>query len=174
MTGCEPSLRQSGDHEEFERLYRAEQARLLKFLIYCGAHSADAADASQHAWVEVYRRWDRVSMMEAPDAYLRKTALNEWKRLASRPRQDRGRAVQGGWIDLNSAEDIYDKEDVKTVLEIFAMLPERQRQVMAWLYDGYSYQEISEHLGMKLSTVRSTIRHAKSTLIRGLSMREEG
>jgi RNA polymerase sigma-70 factor (ECF subfamily) len=174
VTSCESSLPQSGSQAEFEQFYRAEQANLLKFLIYRGAHPADAADASQHAWVEVYRRWDRVSHMAYPGAYIRQIASNEWKRLNSRPQQDRDRAAQGGWIDLAAVEDIYDKEDVKTVLEILATLPERQREVMAWLYDGYSSQEIAERLKMQPSTVRSTIRHARSTLIRGLGLGEEG
>jgi RNA polymerase sigma-70 factor (ECF subfamily) len=100
--------------------------------------------------------------------------LNEWRRLSGRPRRDGDRAVRGGWIDVVAVYDVYYKDDVRPVSEGLAALPERQRQVMAWLYDGYSPPEIAEHLGMKPASVRSNIRHARKTLVRVLALGEEG
>jgi DNA-directed RNA polymerase specialized sigma24 family protein len=45
---------------------------------------------------------------------------------------------------------------------------------MAWLYDGYSPREIAEHLGLNAASVRSSIRHARETLVRDLGLGEEG
>lgn len=174
MRGGESSLRRPESREdEFEQLYRNEQVRLLRFLAYHGAHPEDAADASHDAWVEVLFRWNQVSRYASPDAYLRKIALNKWRRLSGRPQKDRDRAVKGGWVDL-AAFDIYNKEDVKEVLESLAALPDRQRHVMAWYYDGYSPKEIAEHLGMNIDTVRSHMRHARKTLVKSLELGEEG
>jgi RNA polymerase sigma factor (sigma-70 family) len=149
---------------ELERFYRAELPRVLRFLAFRGAQPADAADAAHHAIVGVCVRWAQVREMERPAAYLRRVADNEWKRLDRRRRLDVRRAVAGQWIDLETVEDLYGRDDVKVVLMSLAALPERQRQVMAWLYDGYTVEEIAEQLGMKVSTVRSTVRHARKKL----------
>jgi RNA polymerase sigma-70 factor (ECF subfamily) len=138
--------------------------KLLRFLAFRGAQPADAADAAQQAFVEVLLRWDRVRGMDHPTGYLRRAAAHHWVRLNERPRRDVERAVAGRWIDLTVVEDVYGRHDVKVVLESLAALPDRQRQVMAWLYDGYSEEEIAQHLGMKVSTVRSTVRHGRARL----------
>ena len=70
-------------------IYRAELPRLIRFLAFHGASPADAADAAQDALIKVYQRLDRVRTMKAPGAYLRKIALNEWKRLRDVPVADR-------------------------------------------------------------------------------------
>jgi RNA polymerase sigma factor (sigma-70 family) len=158
---------------ELEQFYRAELPKLLRFLAFVGAQPADAADASHQAMVEVCVRWAQVREMERPTAYLRRVAENEWKRLGRRLRQDVRHAVAGRWIDLAVVEDLYGRDDVKVVLKSLAVLPDRQRQVMAWLYDGYTVEEIAEQLGMKASTVRSTVRHAREKL-RSLGIGEEG
>jgi RNA polymerase sigma factor (sigma-70 family) len=102
--------------------------------------------------------------MDHPAGYLRRIAANHWVRLNDRAVQDVERAVAGRWIELTMVEDVYGQHDVKLVLASLAALPDRQRQVMAWLYDGYSEEEIAEHLGMKVNTVRSTVRHGRAKL----------
>ena len=126
------------DRDEFERFYRATQPKLLKFLIFKGACPADAADASQHAWEQVYRRWDRVSHMEFPYGYLRTTAWNALKDLKSRPRHHDDEAAEERWIDLSAVDAACAKEEVSSVLRSLNALPERQRTVIALLYDGFS------------------------------------
>jgi RNA polymerase sigma-70 factor (ECF subfamily) len=149
---------------EFDQFYRAEVSRLVRFLALRGAQPADAADAAHQAFVEVFLRWDRVRRMGHPAGYLRRIAANHWMRLQGRPVQDVERAVAGRWIELTMVEDVYGRHEVKEVLASLAALPDRQRQVMAWLYDGYSEEEIAEHLGMKVNTVRSTVRHGRAKL----------
>jgi len=148
---------------EFDRFYRDEPPKLLRFLIFCGALPDDAADAAQQAFLEILLR-GRVREMGHPASYLRRVAYNEWTKLNRRLEQDIKHAVAGCWIDLTVVEDVYGRDDVKVVLESLAELPDRQRQVMAWLYDGYSEKEIAEQIGMKVSTVRSTVRHARTKL----------
>ena len=145
-------------------IYRAELPRLIRFLAFHGASPADAADAAQDALIKVYQRLDRVRTMKAPGAYLRKIALNEWKRLRDVPVADRDHVSKAGWIDLGAADDVYGKDDIQVVLDSLAALPGQQRQVMAWLYDGYTAKEIAAQLDMKANTVRSNIRHAKAKL----------
>lgn len=56
------------------------------------------------------------------------------------------------------------ESEVEVVLRFFRTLPPAQQQVMAWLFDGYETWEIAENAGMKVSTVRSNMRHAREHL----------
>jgi RNA polymerase sigma factor (sigma-70 family) len=65
--------------------------------------------------------------------------------------------------------DIETFEKRHQILQLLERLAPRQRQVMAWIYDGSSLGETAEELGMKVSTVRSTLRHARAALDRMLN-----
>jgi RNA polymerase sigma-70 factor (ECF subfamily) len=52
------------------------------------------------------------------------------------------------------------------VIEQLGLLPPRQRQVMAWTFDGYTPAEIAEELGLSSATVRGSMRKARNTLAR--------
>ncbi len=67
---------------------------------------------------------------------------------------------------MEVVQDVYQQSEVQMVLNAMSKLPARQRQVMAWYYDGYSAVEIAENLGMPVATVRSNLRHARETLRR--------
>jgi RNA polymerase sigma-70 factor (ECF subfamily) len=148
----------------FETFYRDELPGLLRFLVHSGASVVDACDAGQHAFVETYSRWDRVRKMDAPEAYLRTCAVNELRRLVTRPRTDRERAIRGGWLDQTAIEDLDHEQEVNAVLLALAALPARQRQVMAWHYDGYRPREIARLMEMRPETVRTTLRDARAAL----------
>ncbi|MBQ1019857.1 sigma-70 family RNA polymerase sigma factor [Micromonospora sp. D93] len=51
--------------------------------------------------------------------------------------------------------------------EAVQKLPQRQRQVLAWSFEGYEPTEIAEHLRMTLEAVRSSLYKGRQKL-RGL------
>jgi RNA polymerase sigma factor (sigma-70 family) len=55
-------------------------------------------------------------------------------------------------------------EEQRQVLRLLRALPEQQRTVLALYYDGLSYEEIADLLGISPATVRSHLRHARKTL----------
>jgi RNA polymerase sigma-70 factor (ECF subfamily) len=146
---------------EFTAFYTAELPGLLTFLGRWGAQPADAADAAQEAFIELRMRWVGIRKRRA---YLRQVAKNYLIGLAKRPRRDVEHAVRGRWIDLEAVEAVYGATEVALVMQSLARLPGRQRQVLAWFYDGYSIPEIAAELGMSRSTVRSNLRHARERL----------
>jgi RNA polymerase sigma-70 factor (ECF subfamily) len=147
---------------DFDSFYRAEFRPVMKFLLWLGATVPDAADACGHAFTEVFARWDSI---QQPARYVRRVARNEWTRLAERPRTDAERAYRASWA-IEVVEDAYYQEEVQRVLAALSKLPPRQREVMAWHYDGYGAAEIADLLDMKVETVYSNLRHAKNTLRR--------
>jgi RNA polymerase sigma-70 factor (ECF subfamily) len=54
------------------------------------------------------------------------------------------------------------------VLQVLRLLPYRQRQVMAWTYDGYTPAEIATFLNLDAGAVRASLHKARETLKRQL------
>jgi DNA-directed RNA polymerase specialized sigma24 family protein len=69
-----------------------------------------------------------------------------------------------GKIEFSSEE--------QTVLEALAGLPHRQRDAMAWHFDGFTPAEIAEMLGTNSAAVRLSLARARRNLARRLDMAE--
>jgi RNA polymerase sigma-70 factor (ECF subfamily) len=69
---------------------------------------------------------------------------------------------------LISAEDAYEIEERHTFLSAIRSLPLRQRMIMAYIYDGFTTNEIAAQLNMSPATVRSNLRHARAVLTQRL------
>jgi RNA polymerase sigma-70 factor (ECF subfamily) len=55
-------------------------------------------------------------------------------------------------------------EQQHEVLRLLKHLPPRQRQVLAWTFDGYTPSEIAEELAINSEAVRSSLKLARRTL----------
>jgi RNA polymerase sigma-70 factor (ECF subfamily) len=55
-------------------------------------------------------------------------------------------------------------EQRHTVMRLLDLLPARQRQVMAWTYDGATPAEIADSLKISSDAVRSNLRKARIAL----------
>lgn len=60
--------------------------------------------------------------------------------------------------------DIDALEQRHTVLRLLNRLPPRQRQVMAWTYDGATPTEIAQALRITPEAVRASLKKARATL----------
>lgn len=155
------------DADDFEIFYTTEHVSLVLFLHKQGASWEDAWDFTQHAFLEAYRRWDKISN---PRAWLRTTASHAYWRQKHREIEDVMRAVRAGclprpyWSNLNLADE------QKKVYEAIASLPPRQREVMAWAYDGYAPTEIAECIDLSPAAVRSNLHQARTKLKRLLAL----
>ena len=86
---------------------------------------------------------------------------------AHRACHDEPRAeIPGPLLEPGSAADeaaLLGAEQVR-VLEVLRLLPYRQRQVLAWVYDGYTPAEIATILNLDSGTVRASLHKARETL----------
>ncbi|WP_084557636.1 sigma-70 family RNA polymerase sigma factor [Couchioplanes caeruleus] len=60
-------------------------------------------------------------------------------------------------------------EQSRRIVAAIQELPPRQRQIMAWTYDGYAPAEIAEELDITPEAVRSSLRKARRSLIERLT-----
>jgi RNA polymerase sigma-70 factor (sigma-E family) len=142
-------------------------ARLDALLRYAMALSCDphlAQDVVQEALLRAQVRWARISAMDHPAAYVKKMVTNEY--LSWRRRKAR-RDVAMSQLELVSetTDPIANYDQRDAMLARIAQLTRKQRAaVVLRYYEGCDDPEIAEILGCGVTTVRSHISRAISTL----------
>jgi RNA polymerase sigma-70 factor (ECF subfamily) len=149
--------------EAFTVFYRGAAPKLVAFLRWHGARLPDAADCAQEALTLAFRQW---STLRHPYAWCRQVASRLYARrvgtLHEHPVDDLDSAAGSPLIAPETHLD--DLEQRHTVLALLDQLPPRQRQVMAWTYDGATPTEIAEALQITPEAVRSNLYKARTAL----------
>ena len=151
----------ASDRIAFEQFYRTEIAALVGFLLYLGGSPADAADAAQAAMIEAFRGW---ATIRHPKAWVRTVASRAHFRRLARVEEVTTAEVAEPSPLLPRPSAIAEWEQRHEVLRLIRLLPPRQRQVMAWTFDGYTPTEIAEALELDPATVRQNLRKARLAL----------
>jgi RNA polymerase sigma factor (sigma-70 family) len=155
---------------EFAEFYKQNVPRLVAFLRWQGASVPDATDCVQETMTQAYRRWSTIQhhyawcRQVAPRLYVRKLASLE-EPIADT--ETTGSPLLAANTDLDSFEQRHH------ILRLLEQLPLRQRQVMAWTYDGCTPTEIAKELTMTPEAVRSSLKKARTTLRQLLKETEE-
>jgi RNA polymerase sigma factor (sigma-70 family) len=133
--------------------------RLVRYLMKCFGDSdmRDAADAAHNAFVELFTKWDTV---RSPRAWLRTVAFRQMLRQnasAEYPldvlRQEPGTVPASARLEL--------REETQAVLHGLRQLPLAQRQVLALIYDEFSYGEIAQIMSISQAAVRKNAERAR-------------
>ena len=148
---------------EFTAFYRETAPRLVAFLRWQGASVPDAADCAQEALTQAFRQW---STLRNPRAWCRLVASRLYARqvatLREHPADDLDCAA--GAPLLAPGTSVAELESRHTVLALLKDLSPRQRQVVAWTYDGATPAEIADALQITDAAVRSNLYKARTTL----------
>ena len=143
----------------WEDLYKAEMPRLVRYLMKCFGDSdmRDAADAAHNAFAELFANWDAV---RSPRAWLRTVAFRQMLRQNARAeypldilRQEPTAVSASARLEL--------REETQAVLHGLRQLPLAQRQVLALIYDEFSYAEITQITGTSEAAVRKNAERAR-------------
>ncbi|MFJ1543298.1 RNA polymerase sigma factor [Micromonospora chalcea] len=158
------------EEEAFSDFYRGFIKPLVRFLVWKGVPLADAAEAAQEAMIDALRQWRRIV---APEAWVRLVASRKAiRKLASVEEAPAEDLAEVSPLLRVSPDDAVRWEEEQKVLRMLDALPARQRQVMAWTYDGYKPAEIAELLQLDPAAVRSTLRKARRALAARIGVEE--
>jgi len=147
---------------EFTAFYTTSVPRLVAFLRCQGVPLPDAADCVQAAMAQCYRRW---SAIDAPYTWCRVAASRLYARRISRILEDPVEDVEQSGRPLLTADlDIAEFEHRHDFLRLLDQLPLRQRQVLAWTYDGATPTEIANKLRITPDAARASLTKARATL----------
>lgn len=149
------------DRKIFTEFYRASAPRLVAFLCWQGAPLADAAECAQEALTRCYQRWSSITQHHA---WCRLVASRLYaRRLASLEQPAEGISTLGSPL-ITPATDLQALEARHETLRLLELLPSRQRQVMAWTFDGATPTEIAEVLKITPEAARASLKKARATL----------
>jgi RNA polymerase sigma-70 factor (sigma-E family) len=147
---------------DFDSFYRSESTRLGRalFLLIGDVHLAE--DLAQEAMVRVYERWRKVRIMDSPDGYLYRVALNlhrsRLRRLVVQAR--RRPAPSAAPLDPARSLEVHDQ-----LGRALASLPVKQREAVVlveWM--GMSAEEAARVLKIEPVSVRVRLSRARAAL----------
>ncbi|MEU7615359.1 sigma-70 family RNA polymerase sigma factor [Micromonospora rifamycinica] len=154
--------------QEFSEFYRAEYRTLLQAAMYAGANKHQADEATATAMREVMRRWDR---LDRPLAYARRAVISNFLKEKTRSLDRiRRRQVekQAGTVESREDPGMTVWEDREWVMQMLNSLPPGQRDVMAFIVDGFTPTEIAALLGRSPAAIRQSLHHARLRLTKAL------
>jgi RNA polymerase sigma-70 factor (sigma-E family) len=140
---------------DFAGFVQQRSDRLLRSAwLLTGGDWALAEDLAQTALAEVWRRWDRVAQMDAPDAYAHKIMVNTFLRWRGR----RWTAeISTGRLPETAADSGFATVDTRESLRLaLVQLTARQRAVITLRYfEDRTEAETAEIMGVSVGTVKS-------------------
>lgn len=154
----------------FSDFYRHSVPSLVGFLMWHGADLSEASDIAQETMERAWRDWEHI---REPRAWTRVVASREYGRRRASLNESPVDVQSGQHPLLSTDVDIEAFSERHEVLRLLAALPLRQRQVLAWTYDGFSPTEIAEQLTMTTDAVRSSLFKARRSLAKLLNGRPD-
>lgn len=160
----------NGDTQAFAKIVDAYQGRLLCFAVRFLGDSDAAQDATQEAFLRLWRLRARYEPRGCLPAYLLRTIRSvclDYTR-AAQPWERLGAECESA---APSPEALAEQKSLAdAVAQAVLSLPEGQRAVFILSqYEGLSYAEIADALGCPVGTVASRKHQALETLRRKLS-----
>jgi len=164
---------QAGDKQAFNRLVLLYQARIYNLALGYVKTTDEAKDLSQDIFVTVYRSLPTLREATKFSAWLNQLALNHCRN-RYRKLQRRGFFTSTSTDDIivpaltstNTPERNMEKDErIKLVRTAISAMPETEKEIII-LRDlqDFTYDEISEALGLPLGTVKSKLNRARHTL----------
>ena len=125
----------------------------------------DAQDVLQNSFVDVFTKLDRFRNESTIGAWIKRIVIN------NSINHIKKKKINTEWLDekmdvipeVSSAEDL--QYDVAGVKKAVAKLPEGYRVIFSmYAFEGYDHSEISDILGISLSTSKSQYSRAKQKI----------
>jgi RNA polymerase sigma factor (sigma-70 family) len=149
------------NRDGFASFFHQRYGSTVVLLMTMGASRADAEEIAQETMIAAWQKW---LVIREPAAWVRTTATRKlWKRnhqqVATTPLDENTAQLPVSEPDLAVFS-----EEQQQVLRRLRRLPPAQRMVAALYYDGLTAEEIAVTTGKPATTVRSHLRHARTTL----------
>ena len=151
---------------QFEAFY-SERYRFLVGVVYAlTGNRWVAEDLTQEAFLRAHRDWDRVRMTDAPEAWVRRVAIN-----LAMSRFRRLRSETAAKLRLSPMAPTFQPPTVEqnAFWAEVRLLPRRQAEVLVLFYvEELSTGEIADSLEIAEGTVRALLTQARERLARQL------
>ncbi|MEO6090738.1 MAG: SigE family RNA polymerase sigma factor [Umezawaea sp.] len=147
---------------EFAEYVARQRPALLRFATVLTCRTWLAEDLVSDVLGRAFERWERISGMAEPNAYVRRMVVNEYLSWHRRLTRTSPRAAVVPTVTSDGADERAERD---AMIRRLAGLPRKQRAaVVLRYYAGLSDREIATQLGCRESTVRSQIHRALNVL----------
>jgi RNA polymerase sigma-70 factor, ECF subfamily len=145
----------------FEDFFEEEQEHLLRLLWMVTGSLQEAEDIVQDAFLRVWDRWPRVSVMESPTGYLHHAAMNIFRNRYRRARLGLRKAI-GAAPPVDAFGSIEDRISFSRALG--TLTPRQRAALVLTELLGFPADAAGRMLGVRASTVRSLSSSARAAL----------
>ncbi len=151
----------STERRDFDDWFAQSYRRVLgSVLIVCAGDMPRAEDATNDAFIDALEKWDRVSEMDSPRAWVTKVAINKAKRSWLHRKR---------YVDpVNVDSVVASTTDPESNIDLWAAVSDlsvKQRTAIAMRYvEGLSQGDIAQELGVAPGTVSATLTQARAKL----------
>ncbi len=155
----------AGRTTDFDSFFLTHYPRVVRSLTAIGGNREMAADATQEAFLKAYARWRRIRRYSAPEAWVRRVAINRMNDM--RRAEDRRRAREAKVAEPEGALDgaLGGVDGDGDVAALLARLPERQRAAMALYYvDDLSVREVARVMKISNGAVKFHLNRGRTAL----------
>lgn len=176
-----------GESKSFELLFNRHSSKILGYAYrLLGGDKMKAEDLSQSTWVRIVERADtyqnKGNFLSWALTITRHMAHDEWKK---RKEIYSDELVNGHLANLKDSDEsgfslykenieqiLLKEENQKLVKKAIDELPEMQRKVLiTWMSEELSYEEISAHFSLSISSIKSLLFRARRSLEERLTTR---
>nr|WP_255554721.1 sigma-70 family RNA polymerase sigma factor [Sphingomicrobium sp. B8] len=152
-----------GDRKAARQLVEAHHRPMMAHALRLTGNHADAEDAVQGAWREIFARLDRLKDPRAFRAWAYRIVTGKAGRMMRREMADRRRDEKLPEPDAPRAPDTAAEHG--ELREAIAALPPGQRAAIALFYlEGFSVAEVAAALDIPVGTAKTRLMHARQKL----------
>jgi RNA polymerase sigma-70 factor, ECF subfamily len=157
--------------EDFEVFYKRQYRRAVGLAYALTGRRHVAEEIAQDAFIAGYRRWDRISHYDNPDAWLRRVVVNRSTSLLRR-RVTEVKAIPRLRGAMDHIPDL--EPEASDLWSEVRSLPRRQAQAIALFYlEDLSIEQIAVVLECSPGTVKAHLRRGRERLGRKLQAWKE-
>jgi RNA polymerase sigma-70 factor (ECF subfamily) len=153
------------DQGSFDGFYLGTRVQLLRHLTLMTGDAEQAADVLQEAYARAWVRWDRVSVLESPAAWVRTVA---WRVAISQHRRsivasDRLRRFFAPALAVDEMPVRDEALDLWAALRL--LTPEHRRALVLYEMCGLSIAQVAAETDVAEGTVKSRLARARAALV---------
>lgn len=152
-----------GSPVDFDAFFELHHARLFAALCLTTGNRQEAEEIAQDAFLRVLERWERVSRLDGPEAYLFTTAMNMVRKRYRRAKIAARLAIPHADPAPEDAFGIIDDRDV-LVRALRNLTPQQRAAIVLTTILDIPSPEAAKVLGIKDSTVRGLAGKAREQL----------
>jgi RNA polymerase sigma-70 factor (sigma-E family) len=157
-----------GPDDEFERLCRAQYAKVVRTAYWMTGDREEALDLAQEALTRARERWRTVATMDRPDAWVQRVVVN----LALSARRRRRLIPRLLSHRLETSVSGPEAPDPQLRGALLSLTPAQRAVIVLRFYADRSVAEVADDLGKRPGTVRALTSQGLGRLRELLSVEE--